>query len=341
MRNILSFHKIDYSKAIDAAIQACLNDNKACMSSIANKWHWWLSNVKLPADTSYFGYIPNIKSAGYNWQTNAHYETSTVDDQYRQWALYNDDWTVNKTYRQNSSFPRGRGHVGYWVHNWDQGWFPKTFTFPWVDWNTTVHWLSEWTAEIRSNGNTGAMVVLWVWGKWKYIYVFWQSFTNETSTPMFSVWVFNSDTKTGTTLWNAFSGCWYSAGYRFIETKDTIRFYASSNWSWNYQNWWYIDINKNAGTVWTYVSLWYQATQDFMNAHPNWEYEDLEWTTPYINLWTHSQWAFFNWQKVWTGWYFQRGWDNKAQAYIYRPVDLVTSSGSWWGSWGSIPAEPL
>ena len=28
---------MDYSKAIDAAIQACLNDNKACMSSIANK----------------------------------------------------------------------------------------------------------------------------------------------------------------------------------------------------------------------------------------------------------------------------------------------------------------
>ena len=323
MRNILSFHKIDYSKAIDAAIQACLNDNKACMSSIANKWHWWLSSVKLPADTSYFGYIPNIKSVGYNWQTNAHNESTTADDQFWQWALYNDDWTVNKTYRQNSSFPRGRGHVGYWVHNWNQSWFTKTFTFPWVDWNTTVHWLSELWLALDSNRDA-TMMVLWVWWKGKYIYVLWWAYSNDYSSPSHSLWVFNSETKEWTLLfwWNI----WTSRWERFIETKDTIRAYMTSYFDSSRNWWWYIDINKNLWTVWSFVDLWYQNTLDFISAHPNWEYEDLEWTTPYINLWAHSQWAFFNWQKVWTGWYFQRGWDNKAQAYIYRPVDLVTSN---------------
>lgn len=326
MRNILSFHKIDYSKAIDAAIQACLNDNKACMSSIANKWHWWLSNVKLPADTSYFGYIPNIKSAGYNWQTNAHRETTTAADQFWQWALYNDDWTVNKTYRQDSSFPRGRGHVGYWVHNWDQGWFPKTFTFPWVDWNTTVHWLSELSLPINSN-TSAIMTAFWVWWKGKYIYVFWWSYTNDWD--VVAIWVFNSDTKESTILYDSLY--WNVKGYCFIETKDTIRVYMAIYFDAPRCWWWYVDVNKNLWTAGSFVDLWYQNALDFISAHPSWEYEDLEWATPYINLWTHSQWAFFNWQKVWTGWYFQRGWDNKAQSYIYRPVDLVTSSSSWWG----------
>lgn len=318
MRNILSFHKVDYSKVVDAAIQTCLNDSKALMSSTANKWVGGLSSIKLPSDTNYFWYIPNIKAKGYNRQTNAHNESTTGADQYWQWALYNDDWTISTTYRQNSSFPRGRSDIWYWVHQWVQSWYTPTFTFPRVDWNNSSHWLSEIGASLDY---WDGMSTLWVGAKWKYIYVFANWHSRTSWWPGWNIRVFDTSTKSGTRLITWWDGAWWPWSYCFIENKTTIRVYVGISW-------WYIDIDKDTAAIWSWT--WISDIWTFINTHPNWEYEDLEWTTPYINLWAHSQWAFFNWQKVWTGWYFQRGRDNKAMEYIFRPVNLVTSGNSWW-----------
>lgn len=321
MRNILSFHKIDYSKAIDTAIQTCLNDDKACMSMNVNQWVGWLSNVKLASDQSRFWYIVDPKNKWHNWQTTWYNATSTVYDEYWEWWEYDDSWTRIDTLRKSQWWysTMWAAVADCWAHNFA---------------SATFVYLPKW--EERSRQSFEYDIWMWnywlasVWVGWKY-FIFWHRSSENSRQSAWKTYVWN----TTTWWWNVSrfgsSYCRYWT-VKYYETDDVCRIYYK--WTWNNVSedyrWWYIDVNKRTWEMSSFTSMTQADVEAIQNNYPSWYYSDLTNMELLTNYEEYSWWCYFNWTKVWTGWYFQRWRDNKAMGYIFRPVNLVTSSSWWW-----------
>lgn len=291
---------------------------------------WGISDQK--NSTYHFGYTP-IYNLRENRVTTWFRATSTVADEYWTLSSFNKDWTIKESKtRSQWWFSRMDWLWEYWLCHYSSSysgyWWNMYYMYPSsnnVDYcQASVEW--DW-------GSPGAFI-LWVSPDAKYVYIESQSSENRSWENTHKIYVLNTSAKSFTTLWR-YNGIWRYKYNKRYETKSTIRCYMRSSWNGADEDYWWcrVDIDKATGTVGAATSMSRADIEAFTNTYPTWEYSDLTNMSLLINFEEYSWWAYFNWEKVWTSWYFQRGRDNVNQEYIYRPVNLVTSSNSWW--WGT------
>lgn len=326
MRNLLTNHRVDLERVISWAIQTCLTDDKACMSMSVNKWVGWLSKVKLASDQSRFWYIVDPATKWHNWQTTWYRATSTVYDEYWEWWEYDNSWTRIDTLRKSQWWysTMWAAVADCWVHNFSSATFvylPKgeersrqSFEYDIWMWN---YWLAS------------------IWVGWKYFILRHRSSENSRQSA-WKTYVWNSITWwwNVSRFWSSYCRYWTVKCY---ETNDVCRIYYK--WTWNNVSedywWWYIDVNRSTWEMSSFTSMSQADVEAIQNNYPNWYYSDLTNMTLLTNYEEYSWGCYFNWNRVWESWYFQRGRDNKAMEYIFRPVNLVQSS---WSStqWAAI-----
>lgn len=325
MRNLLTNHRVDLERVISWAIQTCLTDDKACMSMSVNKWVGWLSKVKLASDLWSFWYICDPTTKWHNWQTTWYRITSTVYDEYWERWEYDDSWTRIDTLRKSQ-----------WGYS-DWSWWAIGGDF-WVrDVQGMMIYLPKWwerwrQSYYRDNAKWG-IIYGCVWNGWKTILLFHSHAERWREA---SLHIYPLDTATGT--WWVYSA-WSSTlqhQTKCYETDTKVRVWRISAWNTGRQTdfrWWRFDVDKTTWQPGTVTSITKAEYDTYTAAHPQWYYtEDMTLLTNYEE---YSWGCYFNWNRVWESWYFQRGRDNKAMEYIFRPVNLVQSS---WSStqWAAI-----
>lgn len=325
MRNVLTNHRFDINRAITAAMSTCASDSKALMSASKG-----LSTVKQAADHSEFGYIP-ISDSNENCSVYNYAATSSVPDEHVYIASYSDDWTQHlKEYKIDWAFDsRWYGYQGYWIRcyasswYWINGWYYyPSGTSVWKFWFNPCYddsWLSYSPFAVAKNG--------------RYIYYFALTTADENRCSwVWVVYLIDTLNKTCTDIWHCNWWRCRSGWCRFYETKDKVRVYFNWTFSWSYSEWGYLEVDKNAGTCGSFVSLGYDNTWTYMSAHPNGEYDNFDSMNLLTNLWTTWWRSYFCWVDVGSWGYFQRGWDNKNKEYIYRPVNITTWNATQWAA---------
>lgn len=251
-------------------------------------------------------------------------------------ASVDTDWThLTETVVTNPDFD-AKSYRWYWLwartpsnSSWEWAYFCLNSAWDGVDRYTMFIYRDIWTPGFDPFA---------VWWDGRYIYYITTTMT-ENSSSMYSGWtlclcVFDTLNKTSTEIWNVWAYTNYQS-YKCYESWNLARIYFYKYWkiwSWSpsYENYWYVEFNKNTATVTWTGSMTYDEVVAFMNAHPKWEYDNFNDFNLSTNLEASPDWyAYFNWEKV-GKWYFSRWWDNAKKEYWYANGDLVLYSSNYW-----------
>ena len=300
---------------------------------------WWLSNSTTWAIRPSWSISDQVKTdiipmywTTTNYTVYDYRATSSVPDEHVYIASINKQWTHINEYKIDGAYD-STTKTNYWFWLWaDRSeycyFYPNTSTGS-VD-------RAVFSLDVQSSSWQRWFAPFAVGNNWRYIYYIkdWSSaWWSPSNLWVINLWVFDTSAKTDDfNVWNS-QDVWWNRAWKWYQVWNDIRIYFykyfGSNPATDYQ-WWYFKLATNTKAVTSVTNMTYEEVTEFLNNHPCWVYDNFTNWNLLINCEETADWyAYFNWEKVWKG-YFTRWRDNNKKEYWYSWANLILFSWTDW-----------